>query len=68
MNYQIRHAVERLLEKGGAEEARYVVSISGLTLEEAQECYDIIDAYEASVERRHDAIAVDGDIDDMDFK
>jgi hypothetical protein len=67
MNYQIRHAVERLLEKGGAEEARCVVGMSGLTLEEAQECYDIIDAYESKAERRQDAIAVDGDVDDFEI-
>jgi hypothetical protein len=67
MNYQIRHAVERLLEKKGADEARCVVGMSGLTLEEAQECYDIIDAYDASVERRQDAIAVDGDVDDFEI-
>jgi hypothetical protein len=67
MNYQIRHAVERLLEKEGADEARCVVGMSGPTLEEAQECYDIIDAYESRAERRHDAIAVDGDVDDFEI-
>jgi hypothetical protein len=67
MNYQIIHAVERLLEKEGADEARCVVGMSGLTLEEAQECYDIIDAYESKAERRQDAIAVDGDVDDFEI-
>jgi hypothetical protein len=66
MNYQIKHAVEKLLKVDGIDEARHAVSMSGLTSEEAMECYAIIDDHEARLLRAESAMAENGELDDLE--